>query len=340
MIGLKVPKKSAEKVRRLLLEHSMIDLNYKIERNKHFIFIPLSEKPGDRFLNKIGLNDLEIIDTKFEVQKRNPKSLKDYLKGNIKDEKIPEIKKSFDIIGDVVILEIPDDLEKEKYQIGEAALKFTKRKAAYRKKSKIKGILRTRELEHLAGEDVSETIHKEYGCKFMLDVKKVYFSPRLATERERIASQVKDGETIVDMFAGVGPFSIVIAKNHEVKIYAIDINPYAYFYIKKNKDINKLKGEIIPLLGDVKEVLKDESIKADRIIMNLPESAHKFLKIASSSLKECGILHYYQFASNFENVIEKLEKGVYPRKVKLLAKRKVKSKSPGVWHMGIDAVLF
>lgn len=340
MIGLKVPKKSAERVRKILLEHSLIDLDHKIERDNHFVFFPLFRTPEDHILNRIRLNNIEMIDTQFKLQKQGPKSLKDYLKGNIEDEKIPDIKKSFDIIGDLVILEIPDDLEKEKYQIGEAALKFTKRKAIYRKKSGIKGVFRTRELEYLAGEDVSETIHREYGCKFMLDIRKVYFSPRLATERERIAKQTKNGETIIDMFAGVGPFSVVIAKNHEGKIYAIDINPYAYFYIKKNKEINKLKGEIIPLLGDVKEILKDKNIKADRIIMNLPESAHKFLETASTSLKNGGILNYYQFAHNFEEAVEELEKGVYPRKVKILAKRKVKSKSPGVLHMGIDAVLF
>ena len=125
--------------------------------------------------------------------------------------------------GDIVILEIPEDLEGYKNLIGEAALKFTKRKAVFRKKSEIKGIIRTRELEHIAGEVVSETIHHEFGCKLMLDVKKVYFSPRLATERKRVADNVKDNEIIVDMFAGFGPFPILITKDHDVQIYAIDI---------------------------------------------------------------------------------------------------------------------
>ncbi|MGZ7160721.1 MAG: class I SAM-dependent methyltransferase, partial [Methanobacterium sp.] len=183
MIGLKINKNWANDARKLLLKHSQIDLDFKIKRENDFVIIPLIKEPGKEILIEIGQNKTEIIDTDFEMQKRGPKSLKDYLTGKIDDSKIEEIKGSFDIIGDVVILEIPEDLDEFKSLIGEAALNFTKRKAVYRKKSEIKGITRTRELEHIAGEDISETTHQEFGCKLILDIKKVYFSPRLATER-------------------------------------------------------------------------------------------------------------------------------------------------------------
>ncbi len=340
MIGLKVPKNNANRIRRVLLSQSLINLDMKIKRVDEFVFIPLIDRPDEELLKEIGVLEVEVVETAFEIHKKGPKSLKDHLKNKIDDDKVDEIKKSFDIIGDVVILEIPDEFEDDKYIIGEAALKFTKRRSVYRKKSEIKGVIRTRELEHLAGEDVSETFHKEFGSRLLLDVRNVYFSPRLATERRRISEQVQWDEIIIDMFAGVGPFSISIAKEHNVKIYAIDINLDAYKYIKKNIELNKLEGNIIPLLGDVGEVLTGLNLKADRIIMNLPGTAWTFLDTAIKSLKPGGVLHYYEFASEYQKPIERIIETAYPRKVEVLNSRKVKSKSPGIWHMGIDVRIY
>jgi len=340
MFGLKINKNMANDVRKILLKYSIINLDAKIKRENDFVIIPLTKIPEKNLLTDFETKNIEIIETTFEIQKRVPRSLKDYLKGRIDAQKIDEIRGSFDIIGNIVILEIPEDLEGFKDLIGEATLKFTKRKAVFRKKSEIKGIIRTRELEHLAGEDISETIHQEFGCKLMLDVKKVYFSPRLATERKRTADNVKDNEIIVDMFAGVGPFPVLIAKNHNVKIYAIDINPEAYMYMQKNIVLNKVQNKVIPILGDVREVLEDKNIKADRIIMNLPGTAFEFLDSAFDTVKDGGIIHYYEFSEGFEKPIKRLKKAAYPRKVEILNKRKVRSISPGKWHIGIDTRIF
>ena len=313
----------------------------KIKRVKDFVYIPLINTPNKELMEELNEYEAKIVDTEFEIHTKGPKSLKHYLKDKIDPELIEEIKKSFDIIGEIVILEIPEEFDEYKYIIGEAALKFTKRRSVYRKTSKIKGIIRTRELEHLAGEDNSVTkIHREFGNRFKLDVKNVYFSPRLATERKRLSQQVMDNEHIVDMFTRIGPFSISIAKEHAVKIYAIDINPDAYKYLKENIKLNKLKGTVIPLLGDVDEVLKGLNLKSDRIIMNLPGTAWSFLDIAIKSLKSGGVLHYYEFASEYQIPIDKIIETAYPRKVEVINCRKVKSKSPGIWHMGIDARIY
>jgi len=340
MIGLKVPKNEANRIRLLLQEKGILDHNWKIRRSDDYVYLPLTQEPDNDFLEEIGLEMNNIGDAEFEELKRRPKNMEDYLQGKIPKEKMEEFKKSFDIMGDVVILEIPDDLEREKYLIGDAALQFTKRKSVYRKKSAIKGVVRTRELEHLAGEDIPETIHREYDSRIMLDVKKVYFSPRLATERRIIGDQVTDGEVIIDMFTGVGPFAINIARRSHLKnveIYAIDINPSAIHYLKENIELNKVQGKINPLLGDVAEVLKDLDVKADRIIMNLPGTASEFLSVAVEHLKSGGILNYYQFSRDFEDPIKMVEEVAYPRQVEVLGKRKVKSRSPGVWHVAIDA---
>lgn len=327
MFGIKVHKKDAQKVIKKLRKKSLISKDYKIKRDDNFVYIPIKKIPGN-------LN-YEIVDIEFEKIKKEPRSFIDLLEGKLKKEEIKKIKKSFDIIGDIVIIEVPEELEKYKKLIGKAVLEFTKRKAVYMKKSKIKGIKRIRDLEHLAGEKISETIHQEYGTRIMLDVKKVYFSPRLATERERVASQVKDGEVVVDAFAGVGPFSLAIARKKKAKkIYAIDINPDAIHYLKKNIKLNKAY-EIIPIQGDTREVLEDLKIKYDRIIMNLPAKAHEFLDVALKFLKKGGVIHYYEFSKNFDTPINRIKE--YAPNVKILNKRKVKSKSPGVWHIAIDA---
>jgi tRNA (guanine37-N1)-methyltransferase len=337
MIGLEVPKKKADQIRRFLMEKKLLNLELKIKRSQDHVYFPLHQKLEDNLLQQMGLFKDNLVETGFEEQKRGPRSLKEYLEGRISPEKIEELKKSFDIIGDVVILEIPPDLEEEKHLLGEAALKVTKRKSVYRKKSEVKGVLRTRELEHLAGEDQPVTIHQEFGSRVKLDVKKVYFSPRLATERKRIADQVQEGETIIDMFAGVGPFALAIARQHQVHILAIDINPEAIHYLEENVRLNKLEGKIKPLHGDVVEVLKDREILADRIIMNLPGTAWEFLPLALKHLKPGGVLHYYQFSRDFDEPVDRVREAAYPRRVEILDKRKVKSRSPGVWHVGIDA---
>lgn len=339
MLGLKIPKEQADHVRRILLKHSLMDLNWKIKRSHDHVFIPLIRKPDEEVKEDINYSGLEIVNTVFEAHKKSPHSMKDYLKDSVPSEKISTIKKSFDIIGDIVILEIPDELEDLKYLIADAALKFTKRKSAYRKSSEVKGIIRTRNLEYLAGEDISETIHIEYGSRYLLDVRKVYFSPRLATERERIVRQVKDGETIVDLFAGVGPFSVNIARHHQVKIFAVDINPDAIHYLKRNLELNKLQGEIYPVLCDAEEFLKTKNMTFDRIIMNLPGTAYKYLEQAIDSIKCGGVIHYYEFSADFNTPIERIKKSAGTREVTILDKRKVKSSSPGKWHMGIDAVI-
>ncbi len=340
MIGLKIPKNRADEIRRILLEYSLINLKFKIKRSDDFVLIPLIKELNAENMRELGFESFEIIETEFESYPKEPRSLKDYLKNKISPDKIIEIKRSFDIIGEVVILEIPEELEKEKYLIGKAALDFTKRRTVFKKNSNIRGVIRTRELEYLAGEDESETIHTEYGSRLMIDVRKVYFSPRLATEREKITDQVDDGETIIDMFTGVGPFSIAIARNRMVEIYAIDINPDAIYYLEKNIQLNKIHGKIIPILGDVKEVLKVKDRIADRIIMNLPGAAHLFLESAINSLKEGGVLHYYEFSRDYDTPIERVRNASRPREVKVLNKRKVKSRSPSMWQIGLDIMIY
>ena len=196
-----------------------------------------------------------------------------------------------------------------------------------------------RDLEFLAGTDNSITIHKEHGARLKLDVKEVYFSPRLATERKRVMESVKDGEKILDMFCGIGPFPIVIARNKNVDITAVDINEEAIKYLDENIKLNKLKGNINTYCGDVREVSKSFNLKFDRIIMNLPGLAYTFLDVAFNLIEDGGIINYYEFSDSYDQGINRLKNTCEKlgKDIEIINTRKVKSTSPGEWHVAIDA---
>ena len=331
MKAVKTPIKNLNNLRIELFEKELMDMSYRIKTDSEFGYIPITD------IEKIDKN-LEIVDINLEEIKTFPKNFTELLDDKLNKEDLENLKTSFDIIGEVVILEIPEELEKQKTIIGEAALKFTKRKSVYMKKSPIKGTTRVREIELLSGEDNPVTIHKEHGNRLKLDVSNVYFSPRLARERNIIASEVKDNEKILDMFCGVGPFPIIIAKEKNVKITAVDINKIAINYLEENIKLNKLKGEITPINKDICKI-NFENEKFNRIIMNLPGTAYEFLDLAMDLIENNGIINYYEFSEDFIQGIERVKKAAKEKnkKVEIISTRKVKSNSPGMWHVAIDS---
>jgi len=206
---------------------------------------------------------------------------------------------SYEIIGckerAIAIVEIRENEKLKQKEIARQIMERHKNvKTVLKKASERKGVERTRSYRLIAGEKNTEVMHLEYGYKLFLDPRKVYFSPRESTERQRIASLVKEGETVMVMFAGVGPLAIAIEKKQPKveKIIAIEINPYAVRYMKKNVKLNKLdKIEII--LGDVKEECQKFYGKCDRVLMPLPHKSELFLDIGLKYLKGHGWIHLY-----------------------------------------------
>lgn len=209
--------------------------------------------------------------------------------------------KGFDIVGDIGIIKVPNALEGKKLKFADALLQEVgpRIKVILGQTSPVQGDYRIRDLEWLAGEMRTTTIHKEHGCNLSVDLAKVYFSPRLSYERLRIAKLIQQSsrqETIINMFAGVGSFSIVIATHYQlVKIYSIDINPEAVRFMEKNIQANKVSDKVIPILGDARTVIKEKLQKvANRILMPLPEKAYEYLDAAVSALNlGTGFIHYY-----------------------------------------------
>ena len=269
--------------------------------------------------------------------------LKKSLENILTSQEIQELISSFDQIGDIIIVKIPDSLLTKKKLIGETLLNEVKiAKSVFYQASAVEGDFRTRNLEILAGEDKTETEYKEFGCKFTVDVENAFFSPRLSTERERIANLVQDGEIVVNMFAGVGMFSIMIAKKKRCTVYSIDINPVATKLCEKNIISNKIAGNIISINGDASQVIQEQlKNKSDRTLMLLPERSDEFLESAINATKSGGIIHYYSHIhadkkSNAGKLSEEHYLQVTPVKSKILGSKIVRAVGPRYYQTVVD----
>jgi len=221
--------------------------------------------------------------------------LKKTLESILTAKESDELISAFDQVGNIIIVRIPDSLLSKKKLIGETLLEQVKSaESVFYQSSSVEGEFRTRDLEILAGNDKTETEYRETGCRFVVDVKKVFFSPRLSSERARIAELVNDDEVVVNMFGGIGMFSIIAAKKKKCTVYNIDINPDATRLCEKNIVLNKLVGNIISIHGDATEVIRNQlENKSDRTLMLLPEKSDEFLDSAILATKSNGVIHYY-----------------------------------------------
>ena len=225
--------------------------------------------------------------------------LKEALGKKLNKKEIALLPRSYDIIGSIAILDIPNELKKKEKLIAETLMSISKSiKTVLKKHGKISGRLRTRKLKYVAGLNIKETIHHESGCLFKLDAEKCYFSPRLSNDRIAVARQVKPDEKVLVMFSGIAPYAIIIAKRTKAKeVYAIELNRIANKYANENVRLNKLNNVKI-IQGDVKKIiplLKRKGIKFDRIVMARPQLKDDFLDVALKISKKAQSLIFMIF---------------------------------------------
>ena len=269
--------------------------------------------------------------------------LKKSLESILSPEESEELISAFDQIGDIIIVRIPESLLSKKKLIGETLLNEVKIvKSVFFQASPVEGDFRTRNLEILAGENRTQTEYKEFGCRFIVDVANAFFSPRLSTERERIANLVNDGETVVNMFAGVGMFSIMAAKKKRCTVYSLDINPVASKLCEKNIELNKLLGNVISINGETSKIIEEQlENKSDRTLMLLPEKSDEFLNSAIKTTKNGGIIHYYSHIhadkkSDAGKLSEKHFLEVTPVKSDILNSKIVRPVGPRYYQTVVD----
>lgn len=255
---------------------------------------------------------------------------------------------SYEIVGDIAIMRLPIASIELAQNIAPAIMDVHRNlRAVFLQVSPVVGDFRLRRLLHVAGENRTITVHKESGCLFAVDVEKCYFSPRLSYERLRIARLVKPCEVVVNMFAGVGCFSILIAKHEKsAKVFSIDVNPVANHFTHENLRLNRVYRQVFPVLGDSREIVKNKLQRsADRVIMPLPEKALEYLLSAVSALKPSGgWIHYYDFehATKLENPVDKTKVRVAERLAKLDTKfviplaRVVRPTGPNWYQVVLD----
>ena len=346
---LKVPKILGEKTIVLLSKLGLLNRELKIQQTKDRLFIPLVRKPLPADIKRFEetLPTFKISIHEFPKHTKRPLKLVDLLEDKLPPHLLASIPHAIDFVGDVAVIEVPPELESHKTTVGEAILKAHKQvRTVLAKSGAVEGVYRVREFDVIAGIGKTETVHREYGCVYHVDLAKTYFSPRLSHEHDRVASQAKDGETVIDMFAGVGPFSILIAKRHKnVRVYAVDVNPEAMNYLKKNIEANHVGKSVTPVLGDIRQIAKTRLIGvADRVIMNLPEKAMEYVDVACETLKPGGgIVHYYEFSSMPEpletakvRLIEAMKQTSRNVK-KILYARLVRATAPYTFQVGVDA---
>ncbi len=234
------------------------------------------------------------------------------LKGKISDEQLELVPRSYDIIGSeekaVAVIEIPEGLDKK--LIAESLMEVNKNvKSVLNETSGKKGTFRLSDLELVVGDSNTEVTHKEHGYLLRLDPRKVFFSPREATDRQRIASLVKPGENVCVFFSGCAPYSIAISKKQPLveKVYSIEINPDAHSYAQENVRINKLAHKIILINDDVRKAAASLKIKFDRIVMPMAVDGEKYLNDAFKVVKQGGIVHFYSTGEE-EDLFSEAEK--------------------------------
>ncbi len=325
MLGLRAKIKDAEKAKEYLLRHNLFDRRYKVFGRGSFIYLPLAATPKRQLtgLKKFG----ELRNAAFPNAKRRPDSYRELLKNTLGKKGYANAAKGYDLLGNIAVIDSKKSVAKK---VARAVLSSNRSvETVLRKEGAVKGRYRTRRYSHVLGLKNYIATYRENGCVFRFDVRKVFFSPRLAYERLRISKLVKKHETVLVMFAGVGPFAIEIARAHsDANVLAVELNRAAYRSMLENIRMNGV-GNVTAECGDAKKLGRKYRNFADRIVMPLPKDSYAFLDAVDRYAKNGCIVHYYAFgetANAFEYHTNRIRKffGKKGKDITVLARRVVR----------------
>jgi len=324
MIGpcVRVDPSAGEATRQTLASAGLVDDGREITVEDGSLYIPVADPDAVP-------DDLDVVD--FDAPAREPQTT---------PADLLDWDPSYERLGDVVIVD-EDDPERARALADAVMASDLPVETVLNRASKVKGQERVRDWEVLVG-DSTETVHREYGTELAVDLAEVFFSPRLATERHRVAEQVRAGERALDMFAGVGPFAIPFA-DRGADVVAVDVNETAIEYLRANAERNGVADRIAAIHGDVRDVTKDYANWADRIVMNLPHSADEFLETAVELAGDECTIHYYDIAHEDdpygpgEAAIRTAAEPDYS--VEVLTRRTVRSYAPHELNVVLDVRL-
>ena len=319
---VRVPREEGEATRQALADADLLDHGYDIVVDADVLYIPIADAEAVP-------DGYDVVD--YDAPAREARRLPEDILG---------FEPSYERLGDIVIVD-EDDPERAR-AIADALVESDIRaQTVVNRASKIKGELRVRDWDVLVGDD-TETVHREYGFEFLLDISTVYFSPRLATERHRVVEQVQPGEHVFDMFAGVGPFVIPCAAR-DAQVVGVDLNEAAIEYLQQNAERNGVADNVTAIHGDVRDVAADYTDWADRIVMNLPHSANEFLDTAVAVAGDECVIHLYDIQHEddpFGPGLEAVRAAAEPEyDVEVLTERVVRSYAPHEHNVCLDVRL-
>mgnify|MGYP000853086091 FL=1 len=338
---IRIPPEKGEEIREKAVAGRFLDTTRKIRKLQiaggSFLEIPVTEVAGEK------------VESFPVTEQKNPEflgknwSLKEYLKDFFSEAELACVPSGWQVLGEIIIVSIPEALEGKKMRIAEALLLMYPKCKTVVRDFGIEGQFRQPKRELLLGSE-TETIHKENGCFFKQDVTKVMYSKGNLEERKRM-SRLGEGEIIVDMFAGIGYFSIPMAVHSKPKkITGIEINPESFAYLKENIRLNNVQDIFVPICGDCSKVVPSGT--ADCVLMGYVGTTHHYLEPAIKALKKKGgILHYHETVPESlarTRPQERIRKAACTlgKKVEILETRRIKKYSPGILHVVVDARIF
>lgn len=254
--------------------------------------------------NRVFLPTTARVDLGFPVEQRDfeegfapVRSYKDVV--DVPSSLRPHLPSSFDVVGDIAVLKLPEELRAHREAIGDAILRWNPKLRVVLEDRGVKGEHRIRDVDVLAGEPRTGTVHVEHGLRYRVDLSHAYFSPRLASERMLIADLTREGETVADPFAGVGPYAILISKRRRPRVvFASDASPQAVELLRANVAMNRA-DRVTVAEGDARAILAGIA-PVDRILLDLPHSASEFLRDAFAALPARGTIHLYRIIERAE----------------------------------------
>ena len=296
--------KQAQKVKKFIIGNDLFNYGYLPVKELGFIYFPL--------VKKVAVPGAKVSQVNFKFPKKESAlTVEKMLEGKLTKKQLQSIPRTQEVIGKIMLLEVPESLVKKEKLIAQAYLQLNKNIETVVKKNEMHtGVCRLRKVKILAGRRTKETIHLENGVKIKLHLEKTYFSARLANERLRIAKMIRKPEEVLVMFSGAAPYPLVLARNSSVKsILGIEINVLANEYAQANVTLNKFENRIKIKSGDVRKILPGVRKKFDRVLMPLPKTGEEFLDLALGKAKPGAMIHLYAF-------LDEREARAFPKKIK------------------------
>ncbi|MBI0582690.1 MAG: class I SAM-dependent methyltransferase family protein [Methanomassiliicoccus sp.] len=338
MLLAKVPRERAEQVRKALFRHRLGVKDRRIIRQRDHVLIPLRAAPHPMIVAELGI-ELTEGDPLEKSCHRPPFDLVAEA-ADLPPGVRALLPRHWEMLGDVLLLRLPDGLMEHRHEVARAYASVLGARTVLLDRVRIEGVFRTPDMEVLLG-DSAETVHLENGILYKLDASRLMFSSGNVDEKMRMARLDCQGETVVDMFAGIGYFTLPLALHARAsRVIACEINPLAFRYLQENVRLNDLEGVVEPVLGDNRD-LPGEGI-ADRVVMGYVRTTSEHLDTAIRLVRKGGVIHYqdtFPLEIFPRQALENLSRAAGDRGYEVTLMREVKSYSPGVSHMVVDVTM-